>query len=309
MNRIACIFIFSLLVGCASTTPKEEQTKETAPKLEASTATVIPLGTAAHPVSFYFTPSVDPDFIQTRGRVLISFLEQETGLKFKMNVPDHYQGIIDAFGDGEADVAIMSSLSYIMAREAYGVTAALKAVRYNQANYYGQIIAHVESGIENLEDIQGKSMVFTDSTSGSGYLYPKKMLQELGVKPLRVAFAYQHDRVVRMVYQGIADAGATYYSAPQSDGTIRDARAKLLEEYPDVADKVKIVAITDPIPNDPVVFSQSVDKETKFAISKALIKFVSSDEGREVMDELYSIQGYTKCADSEYDGLRAAVNG
>lgn len=298
-----------VFLGCGSNGSNEN--RETITKtanIKSTTADkTVALGSAEDPVDFYFTPSLNPDFIKEKGKVLIDFLEKETNLKYQIHVPEHYQDIVTAFGDKNADVAIMSSLNYIKAREAYGVTAALKSIRYNKSSYFGQIIANQKSGINSLEDLQGKSVVYTDSTSGSGFLYPKKMLAEKGIKPKREAFAYQHDRVVKMVYQGIADAGATFYSEPSSDGTIRDARAKLLDQYPDIAERVKVIAITEPIPNDPVVFSSSVTKDAKFSISKALIKFVNTDQGKAIMEELYSIQGYVKSSDSEYDGLRAAM--
>jgi phosphonate transport system substrate-binding protein len=47
-------------------------------------------------------------------------------------------------------------------------------------------------------------------------------------------FAMKHDEVVKLVYEGKVDAGAAFYSPPAADGTLRDARGRVKDKYPDV---------------------------------------------------------------------------
>lgn len=97
------------------------------------------------------------------------------------------------------------------------------------------------------------------------------------------------------------------YSEPSPDGSIRDARERLINKYPDVAEKVKIVAITEPIPNDPVVFNKDLSSDISYKISLGMIKFMSTDIGKDVMIAMYSTEGFVKCADADYDDLRKAM--
>jgi phosphonate transport system substrate-binding protein len=127
------------------------------------------------------------------------------------------------------------------------------------------------------------------------------------VKPGKTLFAGKHDNVVKLVYEGKVDAGATFYSEPAPDGTIRDARARLLETYPDIAKKVKIVAITEPIPNDPVVFRKGLATDNAYKISLGLIKYVATDTGKNTLTAIYSTEGFVRCSDADYDILRAAI--
>ena len=60
-----------------------------------------------------------------------------------------------------------------------------------------------------------------------------------------------------MVYQGQVDAGATYYSPPV-DGKPMDARTRVMSQYPDVLEKVKIIDFTKPIPNAPWVLREGL---------------------------------------------------
>ncbi len=258
-------------------------------------------------IDFYFTPSVDDKIVYEKGQLLLEYLTKETGLAFKIHVPKNYDQMIADFGNGKADVAIMNSQSYVKANDEFGVSAKLRAIRYGRSTYFGQIIGNASKGINSIEDLQGKTIAYTDRSSTSGYLYPQKILKESGVKPAKTVFAGKHDTVVKMVYEGVADAGATFYSEPSADGTIRDARARLMDQYPDVAEKVKIIQVTDPIPNDPVVFNKNLTNDISYNISLGLIKFMSTESGKSVMMDLYSTEGFVRCADSDYDDLRLAI--
>ena len=131
------------------------------------------------------------------------------------------------------------------------------------------------------------------------------MLDDRGIKPDESVFAMRHDNVVMMVYQGQAKAGATYYAPPNpSTGKIMDARMRVIQQFPDVAYKVKIIGFTQDIPNDPWVFRKDINEVMKEKISDALIKFVNTPGGRKALFEIYDITGLIPTKDSDYDGLR-----
>ena len=50
------------------------------------------------------------------------------------------------------------------------------------ADYYSVIFTRSDSGIRRLEDLKGKTIVFEDAGSTSGYLLPKLFLQRRGLK-------------------------------------------------------------------------------------------------------------------------------
>ena len=183
-----------------------------------------PLGTKDNPVKLYFTPSVDADTISSNSKEFINFLEKETGLIFKTGIPTNYVAVVEAFGSLRADIGVMNSFGYLMANEKYGASAKLRVLRYGHDYYQGQILAHVDSGIKSVEDLDGKKMAFVDPSSTSGYMFPLKIMKEANVSPGNMTFANKHDNVIIMIYQKQVDAGATYYSAPSEDGSIRDAR-------------------------------------------------------------------------------------
>lgn len=266
-----------------------------------------PLGSKNNPIKIFFTPSVDADDVLSKSELLIKLLEKETGYAFVSAVPASYIVLVESFGTKKCDIACMNSFGYLLANQKYGAEARLRILRKGEAFYRGEIIARANSGIVKLKDIEGKSFAFTDPASTSGYLLPLKLFKQNKITLSEQVFAMRHDSVVVMVYQGKVDAGACFYSPPDAAGNIRDARARVVTQFPDVDKKVSIVALTDPIPNDPIVFRKDLPEAIKKKVTESLIRILTSNEGREAFFNLYSGDGVMPTSDKDYDVLRSLV--
>lgn len=258
-------------------------------------------------INFYLTPSLSSDLLDKKGSFIKEFLEKETGLSIKMMIPSSYDELVEQFNSPTPCFAMMSSQSYIIANKKYGAMVKLRTVRFGHSVYYGMIITRASSGIKKLQDIQGKTIAYTDQLSTSGYLYPRKMLEKNNIKPSKETFLKKHDEVVRAVYEGKADAGAAFYSPPSSNGDIRDARDRLREKFPDVESKVAIIAKTDAIPNDPIVFSRNFNQDVARRLYTALVKLATDAKGKQVLLDLYGTEGFVKASDADYNSLRSVM--
>ena len=259
-------------------------------------------------LSFYFTPSLRNNLLDDNINDLVNFLAQETGYSIKPVIPKDSKAMISDFVEGRADLGIMNTLGFIEASGlAPGLQARLKVIRYGLDHYKGQIITHIDSGIDELDDLNGKTFAFTSKNSTSGYLFPAKMLMDQGVRLSKTFYAEKHDKVAEIVYRRMADAGATFYSAPGPGGEARDARAKILKKYPDVLDKLKIISITEPIPNDPVVFSAQLPGEVVRTLIEAMIKYAGDIEGKKVLIDLYGTEGFIPCQNGDYAPMAEAI--
>lgn len=267
------------------------------------------LGSYSNPIKIYFTPSVDANRISFNAKALTDFLHKETGYYYRTAVPASFIAVVEAFGTSKVDVAAINTFSYLMANAKYGAEARLRVVREgDQTSYKGQFIARANSGINSIEDIDGRRMAYVDPSSTSGYILPKAELDSKGIKPSETVFAMRHDNVVMMVYQGQVDAGATYYAPPdQKTGGIMDARMRVMQQFPDVAQEVRIVGFTQDIPNDPWVFRKDMNEAMKEKIINALLKFVRTPEGEKALFDIYDITGLIPTKNSDYDGLRAVL--
>lgn len=257
------------------------------------------LGTADNPVKFYFVPSVDVKVLEDTSKILKEFLETNTPYKFRISIPTNFITVVEAFGTGRADVAGLNTFGYALAHEKYGVEARLTTVRNGESTYRGEFLARADSGIKKIEDLSGKKVAFVDPASTSGYVLPIKYLKDRGIKPKETVFAMRHDSVVSMIYQRQVDAGAAFYVSPV-DGEIQDARMLVKSQYPDIEKTIKIIALTDPIPNDPVAFRKDVPEEMKRKISEALVKFVGTPKGKETLRKLSGVTALIPASDKDY---------
>lgn len=268
------------------------------------------LGSKTNPIMVLLTPSVDADRVSKNADVLVRYLETHTGYHYKAVVPTNFVAVVEAFGSGKADIAIMNTFSYLLAHSRYGANAVMKVVRRDgELNYRGQIIARTDSGIDTLTDLSGKRIAYVDPSSTSGYIYPKALLQKAGIRTKEEVFGNKHDVVVMMVYQRQVDAGATFYSPPDKrTGEILDARAKVHAQFPDVYDKVKIIALTDAIPNDPVVVRKDFPVDMQQRIIAALTTFQGTKEGKAALKDIASVEGLAASSDADYNDIRALIS-
>lgn len=262
-----------------------------------------PIGSAENPVKLFFVPSVDAKLIEDKGQVVKKYLEENTPYKFQVSIPASYVAVVEAFGTARADVASLNTFGYILAYEKYGAQALVTVRRFGSDTYQAQIIAKADSPIKSVKDLAGKKFAYVDPASTSGYLLPAKLFKDEGIEPKDTVFANKHDNVVTMVYQGQVDAGATFYTPPE-EGKIQDARRLVLTQYPDVEQKVKIVQLTQPIPNDPIVFRKDLPEEMKNKIADTLVAFVQTPEGKEAFHAMYGVTDVIRTTDAKYDSVR-----
>ncbi|HRO24738.1 MAG TPA: PhnD/SsuA/transferrin family substrate-binding protein, partial [Promineifilum sp.] len=80
------------------------------------------------------------------------------------------------------------------------------------------------------------------------------------------------------------------------------------EEFPDVLEKVVVLATTSDIPNDSVSFIKDFPAEMRTKIVAALLDISASPEGQEALNTLYNIESLVESSDSFYDVFRADLS-
>lgn len=264
------------------------------------------LGTDKNPIKLFFIPSVDAKVIEDNSKIFKEYLESATPYKYEVSVPQSYVAVVEAFGTKKADVAAFTTYGYILAHEKYGTQARMTVLRHGSADYKSQFVVRADSGIESIEDLNGKKIAYVDPASASGYLLPLKTLRDKQVVAKETVFAGKHDNVISMVYNKQVDAGATFWSPKDEEG-MQDARRLVTTQYPDVEEKVKILDLTDSIPNDPIVFRKGMPDEMKDKIEEAFLKFIATPEGKDAFKKIYGVDGIKKSSDKDYDGVRAML--
>ena len=257
------------------------------------------LGTSRNPIRMMFVPSGDAQVIVKGGQEVAKLLQKETGLHFKTSVATSYAAVIEAMGAGKVDIGWLATFSYVLAKDKYDVELLLVVQRFGSPFYRGQIMVRADSGINSLDNLQGKRFAFVDPASTSGHLYPKTLLLSKGLDPKtffsKTIFAGSHNAVVLSIYKGEVDGGAAY------DGS----RAAVAKSYPDVFEKIKVLAYTKEIPNDTVSVRKELPEGLKVKLRNGLKKISESPKGSKVLKRLYGISGLMDL-DGLFDPVREA---
>lgn len=159
-----------------------------------------------------------------------------------------------------------------------------------------------EGQINELADLKGKTFCRPDPLSTSGWIIPSIELRAAGVDPdkdlAEIVDAGSHDAAVAGVYKGDCDAGASYV----------DARSRIEDEYPDVMDVIKVIAISVDIPNDGVQYVPSFPRELRDKINAALLAIAQTEEGQEALNTAYQWKDLEPHDDTFYDPFRQLLD-
>ncbi|MFQ5527012.1 MAG: PhnD/SsuA/transferrin family substrate-binding protein [Thermoanaerobaculia bacterium] len=184
--------------------------------------------------------------------------------------------------------------------------------------YRGCVLARTDSGIRRLQDLTGRSFAFSDETSTSGHIFPRMLLDRNKVALGRVYFAGGHPNVVQAVWDGKAIAGSTFYSPPgikqrEEALYVGDARYIIMrrfatdEERQEFLRTMRIIALTDPIPNDLCAVRKGFSEEIWQRFLASFQRYLQTPEGSDVFNALLTAVGVAEIDDSAFDGFRAAL--
>jgi phosphonate transport system substrate-binding protein len=270
----------------------------------------VPMSLAGRPVTaqssdtvvWAFVPSENSQAVLDSAESLAKLVSDKTGLKIKTFVATEFAGVVEAMCNGQAQMGALNTFSYILASSRKCADVGLVSVRNNSTSYRGQIITLADSGIKTLADLKGKTFCRPDPLSTSGWIIPSILLKANKIDPAtdlkQVVDVGGHDAVVENVYNKNCDAGATF----------DDARTSVEKKYPDVRDKVVVIAYSAAIPNDTVSFVPSMDPKQRETIVKALLDIAADKANADVIRKVYNWTGLAEAKDAFFDDFRQSLD-
>ena len=205
------------------------------------------------------------------------------------------------------DFTHTNSLLYINLHRFHGVDilAAEKKGSLGR-NSQGIIITRKDSGIEKIDDLKGKTMIFGPALGPTGFMSQIDLLQKTGFDPDEdLAFytipggAFKHEKVIYGVLFEGYDAGAL----PLDDLEIMIADGRI------DAEDFTIIARAEPVPYCNFGVSQKVDDSFAAKFKKAILSIDENDtveingEVLKVLDRAL-VDGYVDITDADFDGIR-----
>ena len=208
-----------------------------------------------------------------------------------------------ALRSGEADVKVDDFLGPVLLRDAGIMASGI----YPYATAVGGLVVPVDSDIQSIEDLRGRTVCFVDQASTSGYLVPMKGLMDGGIdlnEDLTPILAGGHDASLLTLDAGDCDAAFAH-----------DTMLKTLEESGQVEPgSLRAVWESDPITEDPIsVNRDSLDPELADQIIEVLREKASkpalveagiceSEDDCVLPEEIE--WGYLPVSDEDFDPIR-----
>jgi len=253
-----------------------------------------------------FVPAENAQQVIQNAQPIVDILQKRLSMEVQPFVATDYTGVIEALRGNKLDIAFLTPASYVLAKSEANVKVVLKSERKGSPFYYAAIITRADSGIKKLEDLRGKTFAFGDPLSTSANVFPRKMLHEHGIDPVRdfkqILNSGGHDATVLAVLNGKVDAGATYANSPDNNDT---AWMRYLKN-PDDVKKIRAIAFSEPIPADNLVINANLDERTAKKIEEIFIELSHDAQGKKMLRDLYQIDGFVTATDKDYDSVRQA---
>ncbi|WP_429967850.1 phosphate/phosphite/phosphonate ABC transporter substrate-binding protein [Enterococcus sp. AZ046] len=256
-----------------------------------------------------FVPSQAAETLEAKAKPLEQLLSDELGIPVTVSVSTDYNTIVEAMASKQVDVGFLPPNAYVLANEQSNVKVLLQAQRYGIKqpggestdelvdSYRSMIVVKSGSDIKELEDLKGKTIATQDVTSSAGYVWPVAEMKKAGIDINTDVTTVQvkgHDQAVLSVLNGDVDAAFVF----------EDARNTVKNDYPEIMDEVEPMYFTEPIPNDTISVRSDMSEEWDKKIQDAFIAIGKDEEGKQIISDIYSHEGYVVSQDSNFDIVR-----
>lgn len=277
-----------------------EQANSSAPKQE---------GYVPETLTVQFVPSQNADTLEAKAKPLEKLLSDRLGIPVKVSISTDYNTIIEAMASKKVDVGFLPPTAYVLAKDKGAAEVILQAQRYGVEDetgapteelvdfYKSMIIVKKDSKIQSVKDLKGAKIAYQNVTSSAGFVWPAGKLMEEGLDPLKDVQPITvkgHDQGVLAVLNGDVDAAAIF----------QDARNVVQKDYPTVFEDTRVLTFTENIPNDTITVRSDMNPEWSEKLQNAFIEIGKDEEGRGIIREIYSHEGYVKSQDSVFEIVR-----
>lgn len=191
-------------------------------------------------------------------------LSRDVGETIKLKVYESRQRFEGDLFSGTPDFAFMNTYYAVMANARHGY---ISLVRDGSKNLSGLIVVRKDSPLQDVRDLNEKTIAFPDPNSMGASLYPRAILiGEMGLD-FKAVYVGPHENVYRSVYLGTADAGGGVNNTFNSEPEELKSQLRILWSTPEVAPH-------------PLIAHPRVPVDLRNRVTDAILNMVNDDEGK-----------------------------
>ncbi len=193
---------------------------------------------------------------------LIRYLEEQTGLPFRLDFRTDSRSLEQGYLNGEVDFAILGAGSYLAILDKSPILPLVRGLNADgEPGYRAYLVTLPDSTLQGVSSLRGRHLAFGSRTSTQGYLIPRIMLAQAGLDFDDLAgheFTGSHRACAEAVVSGAADACG-----------LQDILARRLIG----AGELRALAISEVFPSSGIFASPRVPESVRSSVRRALIAF------------------------------------
>ena len=212
--------------------------------------------------------------------------EKALGVPVQLFASRDYSGLTEGLLAGRLDTALLGAAGYasIYLKNPDAVEPLVTVEEKDGTlGYRSVLLVRADSPYQTIDDLRGKTLVFTERLSTSGFLIPYYELSQRGYDPSRffgqLAFSGGHPQAVAAVLKKQADAGVTWTSGigDQDKGYSRGNLRRMVDLGALDMSDLRILWTSELIPADPQVVRKDLPQEAKEIYRDLLLNLAERD--------------------------------
>lgn len=247
-------------------------------------------------------------------------------------------------------IGFISAAAYTIAGERCGARPGLVAAQEDGYTWQTGMLVIPPGAAESLADLDGKRWAVADVNSLPNYLYFRAQMVKAGIEPGEVVDAPEETSALLALFNSQVDFTTASYTPPimPRDGAwtygendpeewrllgvapsrspigyvivaaepefggyrLRDARARLFDTTPEIFNATRILALSEPIPNETIALGADFPPQLAERILAAMISFAASDACQSSLcsADFFGWTGLEPADDADYDPIRTITD-
>lgn len=237
---------------------------------------------------------------------LITYLEDQTGHEIKMMVQTDFSEFELAMRNKDIDFVLQDPHTYVRLAGLYDEDSLLRTLTSDgDVSRRGAIIARRDSGIREIGDLRGKTVMFGPKQSIAKWIAARVLLEENGMDIDEDLRSYTNgeccDDIAFNVYLEAVDAGVVCEHF--MGGNHADSQKQLGMDI----DRLVIIGRTDLVPTKVFAARKSVGSDITMKIVDALLRLDGADPEHAAILTSAELGGFQRVKDEDYDEIRELI--
>lgn len=222
--------------------------------------------------------------------------------KVVLFVAKNYEELAAAFEKGDVHFAILPPRMSIKLESKTALRYLLKKVYGQSEYYYSAVVTLNSSPLKTLKALKGKRIGFVDVESGSGYLYPRQMLRQVGLEEssYQTSFWVTHEKALEALVNAQVDAVGVWADDPS---TKEGAWTKFAQSMPKKV-KFRTISFSEPIPNDPLVVREDFHKSYPSKVLRVMEVLLALSEESSLIKDVTGADRLTTATRMHFESVR-----